>query len=206
MACSLDLDVKNLIFPLTSIEMATTLQQLNFKINKFVPRRIHHITHLLNRIFQTKFSPEQIKVRLENWQLILPMYNDSIGGKSFHEMEKQIKSYYCTQYENYSAALLNCFIPLITHCINHNCSKNELSDPIAHHDVTIFCSGERLKKGTAFFKRCTKCSYKYFYNYYVRPDGQKMLTIHPDDEIFIVFSNYGYEKRLLIQVDSDILF
>jgi len=33
-----------------------------------------------------------------------------------------------------------------------------------------------------------------------------MLTIHPDDEIFIVFSNYGYEKRFLIQIDSDILF
>ena len=33
-----------------------------------------------------------------------------------------------------------------------------------------------------------------------------MLTIHPDDEVFSVFSNYGYEKRLLIQIDSDILF
>ncbi|CAM4821149.1 unnamed protein product [Rotaria magnacalcarata] len=33
-----------------------------------------------------------------------------------------------------------------------------------------------------------------------------MLTIHPDDEVFIVFSNYGYEKRLLMQIDSDILF
>ena len=32
-----------------------------------------------------------------------------------------------------------------------------------------------------------------------------MLTIHSDDEIFIVFSNYEYEKRFLIQIDSDIL-
>ena len=33
-----------------------------------------------------------------------------------------------------------------------------------------------------------------------------MLTIHQDDEIFNVFSHHGYEKRLLLQVDSDILF
>ncbi|CAF3632641.1 unnamed protein product [Rotaria socialis] len=121
MASSLENNLKNLCYPLTSIEMASTLQQLNIRINNFAPRRIHHITYILNRIFETKFSMEQIKIRLENWELILPIY-------------------------------------------------------------------------------------KYFYNYYIRPDGQKMLTIHPDDEVFIVFSNYGYEKRLLMQIDSDILF
>jgi hypothetical protein len=206
MTSSLENDIKNLFYPLTSIEMATTLQQLNIKINKFAPHRMHHITHIFNRIFQTKFSSEQIKIRLENWELVLPMYKDNIGGQSFEEIEEQIKIYHSTQHENCSASLLNCFIPLITHCINSNCLNNELSNPVAHRDVTIFCSGERLKKGTCYFKKCSKCSYKYFYNYYLRPDGQKMLTMHPDDDIFIVFSNYGYEKRLLIQIDSDILF
>ncbi|CAM4800506.1 unnamed protein product [Rotaria magnacalcarata] len=166
------------------MEMPSTLQQLNIRINNFAPRRIHHITYILNRIFQTKFSVEQIKVRLENWELILPMYNDCIGGKSSEEIEKQIKSYFTTQHENCSSSLLNCFITLLNQCINR----------------------ERLKKGTLFLKTCSKCSCKYFYNYYIRPDGQKMLTIHPDDEVFIVFSNYGYEKRLLMQIDSDILF
>ena len=206
MASLLDNDIRSLIFPLTSIEMASTLQQLNVKINKFVPHRVNHITHILNHIYQTRFSPKQIKVRLENWELILPMYNDFLGGKSSEELEKQIEVYCSTQHENCSASLLNCFIPLITQCINPNCSKNNLSNPIPHHDITVFCSGGSLKKGTIFVKRCSKCSYRYFYNYYIRPDGQKMLTIHSDDEIFIVFSNYGYEKRFLIQIDSDILF
>ncbi|CAF1467082.1 unnamed protein product [Adineta ricciae] len=206
MASSLEIELKNLFYPLTSIAMATTLQQLDRKINKFVPRRIHHITHILNRIFETKFSVEQIQIRLENWKVTCPMYKDYIGGKSCEEINRQIKDYCSTQYENCSSSLLNSFIPLLTHCINRDCSKNALNNPVAHHDVTIFCSGERLKKGTVYFKKCSKCSYKYFYNYYLRPDGQKMLTIRPDDEIFIVFSNYGYEKRFLIQIDSDILF
>ena len=33
-----------------------------------------------------------------------------------------------------------------------------------------------------------------------------MMTIHIDVEIFAVFSSYGYEKRLLMQIDSDVLF
>ncbi|CAF2225382.1 unnamed protein product, partial [Rotaria magnacalcarata] len=120
--------------------MASTLQQLSLRINKHVPRRIYHTTYILNRIFQTKFLPEQIRIRLENWDLILPMYKDHIGGKSFEEIEKEIINYCSTLYNNYSLSLLNCFIPLLTQCINSGCSKNNLSDPIPHHDVTIFCS------------------------------------------------------------------
>ena len=128
------------------MEMANTLQQLNIRINKFVPYRIRHITRILYRFFQTEFSPEQIQVCLENWELILPMYNDCIGGKTFEQMENEIKSYCSTQYEHCSVSLLNCFIPLLTQCINPNCSRNDLSNPVPHHDVTIFCSGEGIKK------------------------------------------------------------
>ncbi|CAF2068000.1 unnamed protein product [Rotaria magnacalcarata] len=138
MASSLENNLKNLCYPLTSMEMSSTLQQLNIRINKFALRRIHHITYILNRIFSTKFSVEQIKIRLENWELILPMYNDCIGGKSSEEIEKQIKSYFTTQDENCSSSLLNCFITLLNQCINRNCLKNNLSDPIPHHDITIF--------------------------------------------------------------------
>ncbi|CAF1599920.1 unnamed protein product [Rotaria magnacalcarata] len=186
--------------------MAATLQQLNVRINKHVPHRIHHIRSMLNRMFETKFSSDQIRICLENWELILPIYKDRIGGKSFEEIENEIKAYCSELYQNYAPSLLNCFIPLVHQCINPGCSKNDLGNPIPHHDVIIFCCSERLKKGTMFTKKCSKCSYKYFYNYYIRPGGQKMLTIHPDDEIFVIFSYYGYEKRLLMQIDSDILF
>ena len=204
MTSLLGTNINTLFYSLTSIEMASTLQQLNLRINKFTPRRSYHIARILNRIFQTDFSSEQIRVRLENWTLLLPLYNDHIRGKSVEELEEHITNYYAIQYENHSACLLNCFIPLITQCINLNCSENDLDDPIPYHDVTIFCSGERLKKGTMFFKRCSRCRYKYFYNYYLRLDGQKILTMHSDDEIFVIFSNCGYEKRLLRQIDSDI--
>ncbi|CAM4946962.1 unnamed protein product [Rotaria socialis] len=186
--------------------MAATLQQLNVRINKHVPHRIHPIRPMLNRMFETKFSSDQIRICLENWELILPIYKDRIGGKSFEEIENEIKAYCSELYQNYAPSLLNCFIPLVHQCINPSCSKNDLGNPIPYHDVIIFCCSERLKKGTMFIKKCSKCSYKYFYNYYIRPGRQKMLTIHPDDEIFFIFSYYGYEKRLLMQNDSDILF
>ena len=80
------------------------------------------------------------------------MYNDFLGKKPSEELEKQTKVYCSTQYENCLASLLNCFIPLITQCINPNCSKNNLSNPILHHDITVFCSGGSLKKGTVFLK------------------------------------------------------
>ncbi|CAF4630510.1 unnamed protein product [Rotaria socialis] len=186
--------------------MAATLQQINVRINKHVPHRIHPIRPMLNRMFETKFSSDQIRICLENWELILPIYKDRIGGKSFEEIENEIKAYCSELYQNYAPSLLNCFIPLVHQCINPSCSKNDLGNPIPYHDVIIFCCSERLKKGTMFIKKCSKCSYKYFYNYYIRPGRQKMLTIHPDDEIFFIFSYYGYEKRLLMQNDSDILF
>ena len=170
MTSSFESDLKNILYPLTSLEMAITLQQLNVRINEHVPHRIHHIMSILNRIFETKFLSDQIRICLENWELILPSYIDRIGGKSFEEIEYDIKAYCSALHQNYAPSLLNCFIPLVNQCINPSCSKSDLGNPIPHHDVIIFCSGERLEKGTMFTKICSKCGYKYFYNYCLRPD------------------------------------
>jgi hypothetical protein len=199
-------EIKCLFYPLTSIEMASTLHQLDNRIGKFVPRRIDHMANVLNRFYQTHFSSEQVRILLENWESILPIHNDRFGGKSFEEIEREIDSYCSAQFEKYSVSLLNCFIPVVAYCLNRQCSKSDLSKPMPHHDVTVFCLDGCVRKGTMFFKLCSECNYKYFYNYYLRPDGQKMLTMHSDDDIFVVFSSYGYERRLLLQLDSDILF
>ena len=205
MTCTLS-NPFELLQPLSNIEISSTLRRLDILINKNAPHRIEHITAILNRMYQSTYTISQIDIRLANWDIILPMIKDEISGKTDQEISNAIKSYCVQSYKNHVVSLLHSYIPAIINCLNTQCKKAVLSLPRPYQDVSIFYWSKEAEKGTVFYKSCPSCETKYHYNYLVHKNGTKILRLDEDAEVVVLFSNIGYEKNILHQLDADILF
>ncbi|CAF1413648.1 unnamed protein product [Adineta ricciae] len=192
--------------PLPNIEISTTLRRLDIRIDKNVPNRVQHITAILNSLYQSTYTVTQIDVRLANWNIILPMIKDEIAGKLDHEIDTAVKNYCKQNSQNHVVSLLHSYIPTITNCLNIACNRTSLNSPCPYQDVSIFRWGKESEKGTLFYKLCPSCKAKYHYNCIVLTNGTKFLHIEENAEVVVLFSNVGYEKNILHQLDADILF
>ncbi|CAF1152305.1 unnamed protein product [Didymodactylos carnosus] len=100
---------------------------------------------------------------------------------------------------------MSTFIPSDTNCGVMNCNKTALSEPVPYQDVHVFYLDKGSEDGTLYFKKCPKCKAIYYYNFTLLSNGERISSLKTDNDVVLWFANVGYHKRLMRQLDSDIL-
>ncbi|CAF0966296.1 unnamed protein product [Didymodactylos carnosus] len=100
---------------------------------------------------------------------------------------------------------MNTFIPSDTNCSVMNCNNTDLSEPIPYQDIHVFYPDKGSEDGTLYFKKCSKCTAIYYYNFTLLSNGKRISSFKADNDVVLWFANVGYDKRLMHQLDSDIL-